>query len=93
MAKQYRLIFLFLIVLIIGVLTSCSTSPNVNYYRADVSNVVLAQIGSMDFYTPKPGEKIDTVFIARQSAPAADFTRHEGGQWYSKYHDKIVSIE
>jgi len=97
--KNYFLALYFCIFAIVFI--SCTSTytfrsggiNEVKYEQAEVSNLLLVQIASIDFATPRPGDQINTIFIDRRSSPQVDFTSYEGGVWYRNFYNKIVSIE
>ena len=67
-----------------------------DYYRVqDLTPVMVAQIGSIAFYVPGPGEQVNSIYIPRDlsGSPLADISNYEGGEWYSTRHGRIVSVE
>ena len=100
MSKQYRVFSFILIAFVIGVsFLSCVMRPHrrevieQRLSKDDVTDSQRAEIDSMNFYVLRPGEEATTIYIGRTDSPLEDLSAHEGGIWYTAYHDKIVSIE
>ena len=96
MTKQY-LVLVSLIVLMGAGVVSCATEYEeiyrVKYFiDRNVTAVMLAQIGAMEFYTPKPGDAVSGIYIPRTTSPMRDIVDYEGGEWF-RVHNRIVAIE
>jgi len=80
--------------LVVGIsFVSCGTTISHHLDRNAVTNVMIAQIGAMDFYTPRPGDEIRRIFIARSGSPMGDISNHQAGAWIEEHHGRIVSVE
>jgi len=91
MAKHFRFFSLILICFMMG--TGFMSCKSTSFRSVDVTNTMAAEINSIEFYTPSPNEKINTLIIDRTGSFRNDMSKYKGGEWYRTHQNKIVSIE
>jgi hypothetical protein len=62
-------------------------------YASVETTAIAEQIKAIQFHEIKPGETVKELEIERTGSLQVDFSKYEGGTWYSSHEDKIVAIE
>jgi hypothetical protein len=89
MAKKHRFFLFVLIGLVVGggFIACTSLQP------VDVTNTMAVQIASIQLHDLEPGEKVQTIYLARTGSVVKDLNDYQGGVWYRAHQDKIVNLE
>ena len=100
MAKQYRILFFIIGIVVLAGFVSCTTYKGID----NVTDEMAEQIATIKFYVPKAEDDVKTIYIFRRFYNSGLFRRgnydlirdlnaYKRGVWYRDHQDKIVSIE
>jgi hypothetical protein len=100
MAKQYRILFFIIGIVVLAGFVSCTTYKG----TVAVTDEMAEQIATIKFYVPKAEDEIKTIYINRRLYNSGWFKRgnydlirdlnaYKRGVWYREHQGKIVSIE